>query len=244
MSDAVRVPPGGRLDDADFSGARLHGPNFEGTRITDGWFRNAEIEGAIEGLRVNGVDVAPLVDAALDERFPERVMLRAASPSGLADAWEMLSRLWDTTVARARGLPAQRLTEQVDGDYSFIETLRHLIFATDAWLVRMVHGAPRPYHPWGLVGPFFADPARLGLDAAASPGLDEVLAVRAERMGAVRATIAGVTTVELERSCVAPDDDGHPIGTATVLKCLHVILAEEWEHNQYAIRDLGVLERT
>ena len=61
---------GARLDDADFSGARLHGPNFEGTRITDGWLRNADISGAIDGLRVNGVEVAPLVQAELDRRFP------------------------------------------------------------------------------------------------------------------------------------------------------------------------------
>jgi hypothetical protein len=78
---------GRRLDDADFSGARLHGPNFEGTRITDGWLRNADISGVIDGLRVNGVDVAPLVQAELDRRFPQRVKLRATDPQGLAEAW-------------------------------------------------------------------------------------------------------------------------------------------------------------
>jgi hypothetical protein len=78
---------GVRLDDADFSGARLHSPNFEGTRIIDGWLRDAEISGFIGGLRVNGVEVAPLVEAELDRRFPERVKLRARDPQGLADAW-------------------------------------------------------------------------------------------------------------------------------------------------------------
>jgi uncharacterized protein YjbI with pentapeptide repeats len=28
---------GQRFDDADFSYARLHSPNFEGVKITDGW---------------------------------------------------------------------------------------------------------------------------------------------------------------------------------------------------------------
>jgi hypothetical protein len=28
-----------------------------------------------------------------------------------------------------------------------------------------------------------------------------------------------------------------------VLKCLHVILKEEWQHRRYAVRDLAVLEK-
>jgi hypothetical protein len=32
---------GRRVDDADFSYARLHSPNFEGVKITDGWLANA-----------------------------------------------------------------------------------------------------------------------------------------------------------------------------------------------------------
>ena len=52
---------------------------------------------------------------------------------------------------------------------------------------------PRPYHPWGLAGSFLTDPAGLGLDCDATPSLDEVLAVRRERMDAVKETIAGLT---------------------------------------------------
>ncbi len=29
--------PGARLEDVDFSHARLHAPNFEGSKITDAW---------------------------------------------------------------------------------------------------------------------------------------------------------------------------------------------------------------
>lgn len=82
----------------------MHSPNFEGTRITDGWLRDAEISGFIGGLRVNGVEVAPLVEAELDRRFPERVKLRAPEPQGLADAWAMIEDVSRTTVARARAL--------------------------------------------------------------------------------------------------------------------------------------------
>ena len=83
-----------RLHDAYFSGARLHSPNLENTRITDGWLRNADISGYIDGLRVNGVDVAPLVEAELDRRFPERMKLRTADPRELADSWAMIEEVW------------------------------------------------------------------------------------------------------------------------------------------------------
>jgi hypothetical protein len=232
---------GKRLDDADFSGARLHSPNLEGTRITDGWLRNADISGYIDGLRINGVDVAPLVEAELDRRFPERVKLRAVDPQSLAEAWAMIEEVWHTTVARARTLPAALLFERVDGEWSFVETLRHLVFATDAWLFRMVRHMARPYHPWGLAGSFLTDPARLGIDPAAHPSLDEVLRVRRERMDAVQETIAALTREELERVCVPPDAPGHPTEAHSVLACLHVILDEEWEHSRYANRDLDLL---
>src|SRR5947209_6498782 len=232
---------GERLDDADFSGARLHSPNLEDTRITDGWLRNADISGYIDGLRVNGVEVAPLVEAELDRRFPERVKLRATDPQGLAEAWAVIEGVWETTVARARTLPEAVLFERVDDDWSFVETLRHLIMATDTWLFRMVRHMSHPFHPWGLAGSFLTDPAALGLEYDASPSLDEVLAVRRERMDAVKETIAAFTPEELERVCVPPEPPTHPDEPHSVLQCLHVILEEEWEHSRYANRDLDIL---
>ena len=106
----------------------------------------------------------------------------------------------------------------------------------------MIKGIDRPYHPWGLAGSWLSDPAGWGLDPAANPSLDEVLAVRRERMDEVRQTIAAVTPEELERVCIPPAAPGHPTSPHTVLECLHVILNEEWEHHQYAVRDLESLE--
>src|SRR5881398_1262538 len=96
---------GTRTDDVDFSNARLHAPNFEGAKITDAWFYGADISGDLEGLRLNGVEVAPLVTAELERQFPERAKLRATEPDGLAEAWVMIEDTWRATVTRARALP-------------------------------------------------------------------------------------------------------------------------------------------
>ncbi len=233
---------GARIEDADFSGARLHAPNFEGAKITDAWFYGADISGDLEGLRLNGVEVAPLVTAELERLFPERAKLRATEPGGLAEAWDMIEGIWQATVARARALPQLSLYDRVDEEWSFVETLRHLVLATDIWLRRMIKGMDRPYHPWGLAGSWLSDPAIWGIDPAANPSLDEVLEVRRERMDEVKQTIAAVTPEELERVCVPPATPGHPNSPHSVLACLHVILNEEWEHNRYAVRDLESLE--
>jgi hypothetical protein len=244
-SRAVTTPEQGapsarRIDDLDLSYARLHGPNLEGAKITDGWLRNADISGFIGGLRVNGVEIGPLVSAELDRQFPERVLLRAGDPSGLAEAWMLIERVWVETVSRARALPEALLAERVDGEWSFLETLRHLILATDCWYFRMVRGAERPYHPWGIAG-FTSDAEAIGLDPTASPGLDAILEVREQRMDAVKTAILGLDAHELERVCQPPATPGHPTDARPVLECLHVILGEEWEHSRYANRDLDIL---
>ena len=233
---------GARIEDADFSGARMHAPNFEGAKLTDAWFHGADISGDLEGLRLNGIDVAPLVTAELERQFPERARLRATEPDGLADAWVMIEETWQTTVARARLLPEAFLVERVDDEWSFVETLRHLVLATDLWLRRMIKGIGRPYHPWGLAGSWLSDPASWGIDPDAGPSLDEILAVRRERMDEVKQTIAAVTSEELVRVCVPPATPGHPNSPHSLLACLHVIVNEEWEHNRYAVRDLQSLE--
>ena len=80
----------------------------------------------------------------------ERDKLKAADPEGLSDAWAMIEDIWSGTVARAREVPEPVLHEQVDGEWSFVQTHRHLVLATDCWLRRMVKGIAHPYHPWGL----------------------------------------------------------------------------------------------
>jgi hypothetical protein len=230
-----------RLEGTDFSGVRLHGPDFEKTVVTDGWFVDADFSGDIEGLTINGVEVAPLIEAELDRRSPDRLLLRATDPLTLAEAWSLLASMWAASITRARELPESLLHERVNEEWSFVETLRHLIMAIDCWHGRMIEGNPHPYHPWGLAGPFLSDPASLGLDFAATPSLDEVIVVHEKRFADVGQTIGTVTPSELERMCTPPSTPGHPQVPRTVVQCLHTILNEEWEHNRYANRDLDVL---
>ena len=233
---------GARLEDADFSGSRLHAPNFERAKISDAWFYGADISGDIEGLRLNGVDVAPLVEAERERMFPDLAKMRPTDPAGMVEAWQLIESLWQETNARADQLPEATLSERVDDEWSFVETHRHLILATDIWLRRMVKGAGRPYHPWGLAGSWLSDPATWGIDPDASPSLAQVLEVRRERMADVKATIDALTPDELTRVCLPPNTPGHPTNEHTVQQCLRVILNEEWEHHRYAVRDLDTLD--
>jgi hypothetical protein len=79
---------------------------------------------------------------ALDRRDPDRAKIRPTQPGGFREAWGIVERRWDNTVERARGLDPRLLHQSVDGEWSFIETLRHLVFATDAWVRRATLGDP------------------------------------------------------------------------------------------------------
>jgi DinB superfamily len=158
--------------------------------------------------------------------------------------WATIERLWSETVERARRLPEERLHESVDEEYSFAETLRHLVFATDAWVGRSVLGHERPFSRIGIAHSSYPpDQARaLGVDLDAAPTLDEVLEVRAERMAVVRAIVDELTEAGLERSSDLAPAPGYPEEARTVRRCLGVIMGEECEHRRYAVRDLAVLE--
>ena len=78
-------------------------------------------------MQVNGVDVTAYVSAELDRRHPERVQLREGqSAADLRALWDTVERLWAAAVERAGRLPAGAVTEQVNEEWSFAQTLRHL----------------------------------------------------------------------------------------------------------------------
>lgn len=232
-----------RFRDVDLTNARFHLVTLTGVRIRGAALIDVDISGEIENLRVNGVDVVPLVEAELNRRYPGRMKMRPTDADGFREAWDLLERLWQETVERARGMAPELLHERVDGEWSFIETLRHLVFATDAWVKRAFLGEPSPWDRLDLPHDDMPDIAGVPRDREVRPSLDEVLALRADRMGTVRRVVADLTDEKLAGMTSPVTEPGYPESESfPVRRCLGAILIEEWEHRLYAERDFDALE--
>ena len=226
---------GARFVGADLSGIVMRGVDVQGADIDAPWLFDGD-----SFLRVNGVDVIPLVEAELNRRFPGRADRRAGDPDGLRAAWAALERTWAATLERVAAMPAGTVDVSVGGEWSFAQTLRHLILATDVWLRRAILQIEQPFHPIGLAGPGAEeDGLDMSIFTTLTPSYAEVLEVRAGRVAMVRDFLASTTSDELAETRKNPWD---PEYQETTLYCLHVILQEEWEHHRYAIRDLDAIE--
>jgi DinB superfamily len=184
----------------------------------------------------------PLVEAELDRRYPDRVKMRPTDADGFREAWDILERLWQQNVERARRMAPELLHERVEGEWSFIETLRHLVFATDAWVKRAILGDPSPWDALDLPHDEMPDEPSVPRDSEVRPSLDEVLALRADRMATVREVIADLTDERLAGMTEPVKEPGYPEPESfAVHLCLETVLDEEWEHRLYAERDMDVL---
>jgi hypothetical protein len=246
MTDDIRS---GDMQGARFERADLRWARFVESDLSDVVMRAVAVAGAdidapwlLDGessLLVNGVDVAPFVDAELDRRFPGRSQRRASDPDGLRAAWSRLERTWAVTLERVAAMPDGTVDVQVDGEWSFAQTLRHLVMATDVWLGRAVLGR-ESLHPIGQPhAEYETDGYDMSVFSAQHPRYAEVLEVRAGRVAMVRDFLATVTADEL---AVQRRHPWAPQRPATTLSCLRVILEEEWEHHRFAVRDLDAIE--
>ncbi|MEV5961186.1 DinB family protein [Kribbella sp. NPDC051952] len=243
---------GAQFENVNLSEARFHNINLSGVAFDNvnlngatihAVMIGASINGDIRDLTVYGVDVIPLVDAELNRRHPGREKMRPRDADGYREAWELLERLWAETVEKARALPPELLHESINGEWSFIETQRHLVFATDAWVRRAVLGDPAPWDPLDLPHDEMPDEPAVPRDRAVRPSLDEVLALRADRMATVRTLFAELTDERLSEQTVPVAEPGYPASESyPVRDCLGAVLSEEWEHRMYAERDLAALK--
>jgi uncharacterized protein YjbI with pentapeptide repeats len=233
---------GAHLHAVDLAGAQFRGVDLSGVVMRGVELANTDIHGEVMNLTINGVDVAPLIDAELNRRYPDRVKMRPADPAGFREAWDLLGRLWDQTVERARRLPSGLLHESVDGEWSFTQTLRHLVFASDAWVRRAILGDPSPWDPLDLPWDEMPDTPGVPRDRGARPALDGVLVLRRDRMSTVRQVIENLTDTSLEAHTKPVEAPGWPRPRSyPVRECLLIVLNEEWEHRLYAERDLAAL---
>lgn len=236
---------GARFTGLDLRDAVFRDCDLRGVKVADAWLTDVNISGLIGNFVVNEVDIAPLVEAELDRRHPERAQLRdARSADDLRAMWATIESLWAGTVERGRALGEEATHEQVDEEWSLAETLRHLVFCTDAWAMRTVLDQERPYHPLGYTHSSYPPAAarELGVHLDARPSLDEVLAARAERQAVMRGILDGLTDDDLARECTRDPAPGYPDEVRTVERCLRVVMREEIAHRLYAERDLAVLE--
>ena len=234
---------GARFDQVDLSSARFRNVDLTGASIRGALLVNVDLDGLLENVTVNGVDVVPLVEAELDRRYPDRAKMRPADADGFREAWDILERLWQQTNEHARQFTPDQLHERVDDEYSFIETLRHLVFATDAWIRRALLGDPSPWSPLDLPHDDMGDIPSVPRDHDARPSLDEVLALRRDRMATMRQVVDELTEEQLAGETTPVTEPGYPESEAfPVRRVVGCIVNEEWHHHTYATRDLAVLE--
>src|SRR3954452_1041036 len=119
---------GAEFVDIDMSGSLFREVDLSGARMRGVLLWGADLDGAIEGLRINGVEVAPLVEAELDRRHPERTRLRPTTVAEAREAVDVVEAMWAETITAAQAMSPEAVHRSVHDEWSLTQTLRHLIF--------------------------------------------------------------------------------------------------------------------
>jgi hypothetical protein len=209
---------------------------LQDVRITDAWVNNLDISCLLGSLVVNEVDVSGYVRAELERRHPELRTFGSTRVEELRDAWRTIETNANATLDRARALPDEKLYESVDGEWSYVDTLRHLVFATDRWITGPVLNGRETFHPLGMPMDDLEVWRGTVIDVDAKPALTEVLPIRRQRMASVSALLDESNDADLTRTVESPNG-----GTTSLRSCIEVVMREEWAHNRYANRDLDAL---
>ena len=219
---------------ADLTGARFRDVNLTDVKVSHAWLVNVDIDALVDTVVINGVDVTAYVNER-DPWHPLRGMLRPTDPDGMRAAWAALDDQWADTIARAQALPEAKLHESVDDEWSFVQTLRHLVFAMDKWFTAPILG--QAFDPIGLPNSGSRDFPWPGLDDDLTPSVADALAVRADRASRFREYLASVHADDFIRPVEVLEN-----GTCPVNECLYTVFEEEFWHLRYALRDLAQLE--
>src|SRR6476660_8017956 len=94
-----------RFDDEDLTGAEFRECDLSRARLVGVVMQDAETDGLVTNLVVNGVQVMPYVEAVLDRRHPVRLLIRCDERSDVREAWRQLWFNDTATTERVRSMP-------------------------------------------------------------------------------------------------------------------------------------------
>jgi len=226
------------LSGAVFWGVNLEGATFRDVDLTGARFSHSRlvdvvIDAEIDRLVVNGVDVTAYVNGR-DEWFALRSRIRPADAASMREGWHVISDAWAAAIERAHGLGEEQCHASVEGEWSFVQTVRHLVFATDKWCTVPILG--RTFHPIGIPNSGSADFGWPGIDVTASATFDEAVAAWQDRSRQLRQYIDVVEPAALTATVDVLEN-----GATPVLDCIGVVFEEHFQHLRYALRDLDRL---
>lgn len=226
------------LSDSAFWGVDLQRSTFRdvdltGARVSHSRLVDVDIDAVVGGLVVNGVDVTAYVNER-DPWFFLRRWMFPTEPDAMRAGWQDHSVAWERAIDRAHALPDAQRHASVDGEFSFVQTLRHVVFATDKWFTVPVLGGE--FHPLGLPNTGSLDFGWPGLDLAAAPTFDDAVGAWRDRAARVRTFVADVSADALVAEVEVLEN-----GPSAVHDCVGVVFEEHFQHLRYALRDLDRL---
>ncbi|MEU7040018.1 DinB family protein [Streptomyces varsoviensis] len=232
-----------RYVDEDLRGAEFRECDLTGARLVGVVMRDAVVDGLVTNLVVNGVEVMEYVEAELDRRHPVRVLMRSEDPADLREAWRQLRAGWAAAVERMRRTPGIE-RHGVNGEWSAVQTMRHLVFVHDSWFRRCCLGSTELFTPMGLGTTVEPYRGAHGLDLSLDPSFDDIVSVREAQAAELERWLDEVTAVRLAARAPVPDDDVWPpyARGRSVRQCLGTVLNETFEHHRFCVRDLDLIE--
>jgi hypothetical protein len=226
------------LTEASFWGVNLQRATFRdvdftGVRMTSVRWVDVVVDAEIDRVVINGVDVTAYVNEH-DVWFALRSETRPTSPDDLRRAWPKFVTAWEAAIERAQRLGDGQVDESVDGEWSFTQTIRHLVFGTDKWFTSPVLG--EGFHPLGMPNTGSVGFPWPDVTIGASASFDEAVVAWRDRAARMQRYIDGAEPNELVTEATVLENGPH-----AVRDCIGVVFEEHFEHLRYAHRDLARL---
>lgn len=227
------------LSESTFWGVNMQRVTFRDADLSGSTFfhtewRNVSVDGVIEGLVVNGVDVTDYVNSN-DRWYPLRNQLFPPTVEGMRSTWSALRAEWDDLLGRVSTAGPEVVLASVNGEWSLRDTLRHLLFAMDKWFTWPVLGG-REFSAIALPNTGSQGMDWPGINRGADPSFAEVLAERATKN-----SVFGSYLDTLDIGSLPGESAVMENGNVPTVMCFHVVFEEEFEHLRYALRDLAAL---